>query len=313
MAGDPSRVCALSRALALSAVCGALLCAPAKAQEPPTAETPYTAAFSVGCKYVTSLAVDPIVKFGVDPGSHMHSFIGNLDPDEWSTPDDLRKRGTNCSNPGDRSAYWVPSLYQRQLDNEYKEVPPGEVTIYYEGDRWGDHQKNAQIEPIPQGLVMITGSSAATSRQDAAIVKWGCPGGTIRPGGGPNCEPGSGSSGLIAFIAFPNCWDGRLDSDNHMDHLKHVPSWMPCPISHPTRIARIRMVINYFHTWGGPDGELNPVPGAVALSSGLGVYDGRALHSMHADFMDGWDRDALRQVHTRCITLSSCGVKVRTG
>ena len=285
----------------------------ASAQElPPPPHVPQGAAFSVGCRYSHSGPFDPIVDPGNSAGSHLHDFLGNTGTNENSTSSTLRPGPTNCRSDGDRSAYWVPSLFQRQLDGTFKHFPPVEVTIYYEGFAWGDHQRNAQVEPIPEGLVMITGESTATSPQPQEKVVWYCGGGIPQgPYGAPNCAPDptyGGTPSLWAIVSFPSCWDGRLDSGNHKDHLTHTPHWLPCPISHPTRIARIKMIIRYAPIWGGPDAEVDGSPGAIKLSSAGGTGDGRAVHSMHADFMEGWDGVALQQAHRACITLSACGV-----
>jgi len=43
-------------------------------------------------------------------------------------------------------------------------------------------------------------------------------------------------SGVRFELMFPRCWDGRLDSDNHMDHVAYpdLVQTGNCPSTHPT-------------------------------------------------------------------------------
>ncbi|NEE54057.1 DUF1996 domain-containing protein, partial [Streptomyces sp. SID8455] len=70
---------------------------------------------------------DPIVYPGRAGASHDHTFMGNRTTNASSTTASLGAGGTACVAPGDRSAYWMPTLF-----NGNEEIRPiGPQVIYY--------------------------------------------------------------------------------------------------------------------------------------------------------------------------------------
>lgn len=47
--------------------------------------------------------------------------------------------------------------------------------------------------------------------------------------------------GIRAELFFPSCWNGELDSDNHMDHVAYPDTVNngKCPDSHPRRVPSL--------------------------------------------------------------------------
>lgn len=129
------------------------------------------------------------------------------------------------------------------------------------------------MQPFPQGLKMIAGDADATRPQPTSIVSWGCGrlGDPLRASAVPACP----ASQVLQFrIDFPNCWNGRsLDGTDHKRHMAYS-SGGRCPSSHPVAVPTLMLIFLY-----------PPVPRGAQLSSGR--YGG------HADFINGWDPDAL--------------------
>src|SRR5262245_56443104 len=68
--------------------------------------------FRATCELSHRAHDDPIVFPGEAGASHSHEFYGSRDTDAATTTKTLRSQATTC-NPGpDRSAYWVPTLYE---------------------------------------------------------------------------------------------------------------------------------------------------------------------------------------------------------
>jgi hypothetical protein len=110
---------------------------------------------------------DPIVQPRRPGQSHMHDFFGNRATGAFSTPASLEDERTSCKRDTDRSAYWVPTLYEGG-----KPVDATEATAYY---RVADRDP-LSIRPFPEGLMMIAGMATATERQPGSIISWGCAG-----------------------------------------------------------------------------------------------------------------------------------------
>ena len=87
-----------------------LSAAPALPQQP-AAGFPGGSHYSIGCSISHRNNDDPIVFPGQPGRSHNHTFIGNITVNAWATPASLRGGPTSCSDPGDSSGYWIPSLF----------------------------------------------------------------------------------------------------------------------------------------------------------------------------------------------------------
>lgn len=248
------------------------------------------------CNYSHSHSDDPIV---FDPllshsagKSHLHDFFGNQSTSARTVASDLLAGPTNCLMNTDKSAYWVPALYQ----NGKRVMPQAtskNILIYY---RRGNLDSSVQVQSIPAGLKMIIGNAQATTPMDNEGIQNGKILFKCGPGSGNDkpYPPQSCSSGvMVIHYEFPQCWDGKnLDSSNHKSHMAY-PMRGICPTSHSVAIPRIEAFIRY------PVGT-SPI-GNVTIASG-------AYYSAHADFFNGWDPMPLQRLVDKCINGNmDCG------
>mgnify|MGYP002620052505 CR=1 FL=1 len=234
--------------------------------------------FHASCKISHHADDDPIVFPGLPGASHNHTFWGNTTTNAATTTASLyAATATTCNPSEDKSAYWIPTLYQHG-----KVVDPIEVTVYY-GSRLKDPSRT---QPFPPGFRMITGD--ATKQSDPHGNHFWCAGiggeiGRTADGEFPICAP---TAHLVRQVTFADCWDGKhLDSPNHKDHVANGNHLGECPASHPIPIPNISFVIGY---------PLSGYTEGITLSSGNAV-------SMHADFFNGWDEEALAARVRNCI------------
>jgi Domain of unknown function (DUF1996) len=142
----------------VTAVMVAFLCVPASS----SAEEGY---FNAPCRFSHRAPDDPIVFPGKAGASHMHDFLGNSSTGARSTPGSLRAAPTLCSRAADKSAWWVPTLYENGIA-----LSPEVASTYYRTAG----RDPAVIEPFPFGLRVIAGNAKATGPQDEDVVRWGC-------------------------------------------------------------------------------------------------------------------------------------------
>ena len=245
----------------------------------------------VSCQYSHSLKDDPIV-FRAQPGaSHLHDFVGAKTTDAFSTAASLSASGTTCLMPADKSAYWVPALYEDGV----RVLPNGaakNALFYY---RRKGAPTGTMVQPFPMGLRMIIGNAKAKSPQENPqlgtdiIFKCGPGSTTDLPAPPKQCSSGI----MVMSLRFPNCWDGvNLDSPDHRSHMAY-PSSGRCPKSHPVVLPRIE---SFFRYKVGTD----PI-GTITLSSG-------PYYTAHQDFFNAWDPAVLQALVTKCMNaLVDCG------
>ncbi len=222
--------------------------------------------YSIGCSLSHQNNDDPIVFPGQPGRSHHHTFIGNRTVDAWATPASLRNGPTSCSDPGDSSGYWFPSLFVGAATVE----PYAAIVFYVKRSR-------GMLAKLPRGLVMIAGNAAARSPQPTRIVAWSC-GAAAGEGQSfsrvPACRA---DESLHLLVTFPSCWNGRtLDSKDHKRHMKYLSNGR-CSASHP--IALPTLVVNVIYS---------PVPAGAQVATGH--------YGAHADFMNGWNADVLTRM-----------------
>ncbi|GIF98197.1 DUF1996 domain-containing protein [Catellatospora citrea] len=221
---------------------------------------------------------DPIVFPGLPGASHNHTFWGNKSTDSRTTAVSLRAGATSCNPQQDRSGYWIPTLYQNG-----RVIDPDEITVYY-GSRLKDP---AKTQPFPYGLRMIEGD--AKKKSDPNGNRFWCAGiggevGRSKDGVFPVC---ASTAHIVRQITFPDCWDGKhLDSPDHKAHMSGALHTGVCPRSHPIPIPSVSFVISYKDLSAKTDG--------ITLSSGNSF-------SMHADFFNGWDPEALAARVRNCL------------
>ncbi|TPN84649.1 sugar-binding protein [Aquimarina algicola] len=267
---------------------------------------------------------DPIV-FPDQPGaSHLHMFFGNTRADAYSevgtgSQDDLLVRGASSVQGGkgaNASAYWIPALLDGPLsgcDDQRKIILPDNIIVYYKTRRPAETQGG-----IPHGLEVIGGNLTHTPGQGMVH------GMTITNSGGGNYRQGAvwgfydpsrgllvdpqptipksnpkGYKWLRAVIAFPQCFaieaDGqvKLSSPNNLDHqlmLEDSQGYsqdnLICPDSHPYRIPRIELLIDF--RW--PE---NNDTSTWRLSSDMGADTAAKVPhpggSLHGDILFAWN------------------------
>jgi hypothetical protein len=102
----------------------------------------------------------------------------------------------------------------------------------------------------------------------------------------PNCCNINATSGTARIdIGVVNaCWNGELDSVDHRSHVVPV-----CDDDHPINTPRVKLEILYPelpHHW----------------SNGSTPTD---LEHMHADYLNGWDEDALAKMVNGCLNIGA--------
>src|SRR5215208_4884307 len=255
---------------------------------------PNEESFVVKCNFHHRDQVDPIVDFGNPKSFHMHDFYGNTTTDENSTYETLRLGGTNCDEPGDRAAYWAPTL--SWTDSSGTTERTASITrVYY---RLGGKSPNIPVEAHPAGLKIVT--------VQGKNVQWRCMNtGTFSTKPPSRCDNGK----LVVRIMFPDCLavvagsnpmkpltdtvddPSRFPTNDHRSHM--VDSVRPenalkdkCPSTHPYPVPMLQTNIEF------------PIPpgtrGTVKLSSG-------AYSTMHADFFNAWDQARLEHLVDTCL------------
>lgn len=224
--------------------------------------------FVVYCGFSHNRPDDPLVYPSTPGASHLHAFAGNTSTDAYSTTDSLRASGTTCGVTADRSAYWVPALY-----DDGRQVDPRQMRVYYTAGG-KDHRR---VQAPPEGLGYLV--------KDQAQVRWLCQGGgsagpmQLAP---PTCPSGQH---LTLVIRFPDCWDGaNLDSKDHMSHVVFNRRGV-CPSTHPVPIAQLRLNVQYH---GSDGGSISLAPAANPSAP-------------HADWINAWDLGSLERLVRRCI------------
>ncbi|MET7809573.1 DUF1996 domain-containing protein [Streptomyces sp. NPDC005395] len=255
---------------------------------PSTEEPPhrYFHEFQANCSVTHTAPDDPIV-FPQQPGkSHDHTFMGNTTTDANSTTASLDAGSTTCLAPGDRSAYWMPTMY----DGDRPVLPVGPQTIYYKAGV----TDYTSVRPFPKGLRYVVGGpmqSAQEFRDHPGFVEgWECGDSFFNVDFPTDCPERPEVQVNIRFQA-PSCWDGKnLDTPDHKSHMAY-PVVNPgtnnniCPADHPVALPMIEFKMAF-----PVNGDLS----RVRLASG-------ASHSFHYDFFNAWDEATLDAMVGHCI------------
>lgn len=258
-----------------------------------------TGALRIGAGFSHANLDDPLV-FPNKPGaSHAHAYFGNTSIDAYSNLDNIVNVGNTTSNIGigNRSAYWVPMIYD-SITKAW--IKPYDNVVYYKSGF--SKEPIANIKPIPKGLKMIVGTANRTTAIQDYIYSWSCEG--IGTGGGltiPDCKQGS----LVKLqIKFPQCWDGKnIDSANHKSHMSDYENrqvngqWGAyCPATHPVLIP----AITYNVTW-----KVDVTDSSNwKLSSDMGNLRGV---SAHADYVEGLTEVVRQRMVDNCVKVKDCG------
>ncbi len=143
-------------------------------------------------------------------------------------PADLADAGRSTCDGGvaDRSAYWMPTLF----DEADRAVLPDSVLIEYKafGNAAWDR---GLLRPIPVGLELIAEPTVAGARD--------------------RFQPPAGGDTVKLSVAFPSCVqvgdDGQpvLSSADRVSHLAYLPGGAGCPATHPYRIPQLTFLVSY--------------------------------------------------------------------
>ncbi len=241
--------------------------------------------FQTDCTVSRDAKNDPIVYPQMpNHAAHMHSFMGALSTNAYSTTGSLSASTTSCLTPEDHSAYWFPALYAgNRVIN-----PVGPQTIYYKSGIY-DYRT---VRPFPKGLRFVVGNDMATEAQfqqaTGTVEGWEC-GNSVWNWTFPKyCAPGSQLG--IRYQA-PSCWDGvHLDVPDHHSNMAypiHVDGKAVCPASHPVAVPMLEFKMFF------------PVSGNLAAMD-LHLASGPAW-TWHYDFFDAWQPNVLAALVSHCI------------
>jgi hypothetical protein len=238
--------------------------------------------FRISCGFSHFAFDDPLVFPGKRGASHLHMFFGNTRTSAFSTRDDIANTGNSTCAGGilNRSAYWVPAM----IDTTGKPLVPDSALWYYKSAG----VNATSIKPVPPGLSMIAGNASAKSPETNDAQFWfyckSDPDYTYRRPWIRNCN---GTDDILtAFISFKQCWDGvNLQVSDNKRHMANAVG-VECPSTHPYAIPNIALNIH----WNVPAGADTS---KWRLSSDAYSKDLPSGYSMHADFMSGWNKDAM--------------------
>ncbi|KAF3915880.1 hypothetical protein AA313_de0202652 [Arthrobotrys entomopaga] len=244
--------------------------------------------------------VDPLVQPGTVPAKHIHNIMGGSAFDSTISFAKLQSSScTSCEVKGDKSSYWVPTLYFKKSNGEIVQVPQKDgMLVYYIPERGGN-----TVEMFPEGFGMMAGDPTFRAMNSSNAV--GSEMYNRQMAIGFNCLDYAGTpegfgqlktlpkfadmkacaNGLRGDITFPSCWNGENDSADHRSHMAY-PSAIEdgvCPDTHKRRLITMKFetlwdVAQFFTE---PDGEFVLSTGDV---TGYGY---------HGDFYNGWDSSLL--------------------
>ncbi len=245
---------------------------------------------------------DPLVYPNQVSASHEHVFFGNTTINAMTTQQSLLEASSTTCDGGtlNRSAYWVPALY----DQYNERITYVEPLFYY---KTGYHLPAQSIQTLPEGLGMVAGHAHASSSQSTQVIKYRCNSWQseqqwFEPGDPldhvaylPYCEVND----IVEIrIVFPQCWDGERLYASDQSHMAYPSEATPpitgtgsCPSTHPIAIPEIsyNFAIYVTEETGSPDTwrfscETNP--------GGL---------CAHADWMNGWDKATMQKIVDNCL------------
>lgn len=252
---------------------------PFRVLSPAASDFPQHVDWVTVCHVTKHAEEDPIVFPGTTGRSHDHTFSGNTRITPSSTARELVGQQTNCTNSGDRAAYWMPTLL---VDG--RPLMPYMIRAYYRAGT----RETSTLRTIPFGLSMVAGDPMATRPQNPGIAGFQCRieghGATVKKQSlPPDCGP---HALLEASVVFPNCWDGHhLDSADHRSHMSYARH-EKCDAAHPVQLPQLTLAARF---------DKGATSGTITLASMNSPL------TLHADFMNAWQPAALAELMKHCI------------
>ncbi|KAF4975873.1 hypothetical protein FZEAL_7396 [Fusarium zealandicum] len=274
--------------------------------------TSVEAFWRLSCSIIQTGRVDPIINPGKVAG-HLHKVSGASNFGVDSSYDDLQaSRCTSCEVQTDKSAYWTPQLFYQHGNGSFEMVPNGGTVIYYLGR--GENRSN--IEPFPPGFQMLSGDNFARSNDLKTMTysKKGYKGRPLSERVSFACLDSSGPSkernymwktecdnGMRAQIHFQTCWNGgEYQADqSHVAYMSQIDNGI-CPPTHPRQLPHL-----FFEVIYGVNQIQKTKGGRFVFSNG-----DTTGYSFHGDFLNGWDKDVLKDAIKKCINNDSIGGSV---
>jgi hypothetical protein len=239
-----------------------------------------SANFNVRCfsSLVDAERVDPIVVYGKISG-HAHTVVGGDNFSPISSADDLSKsKCTTCDVRADKSAYWVPTLYNYR-DGKYYKVRQIETRAYYFANTHG--------MTWPAGFEAVFGDpKRRIPHFNVRYLCWGGPG----PDYSTDSFPPSDKycTVLQAETRTASCWDGVHSTSKDQSHMFNEAHEGVCPLSHPVKMIRTQIESHW---------DLRNIPLPRNLSWSMEDTTG---YGYHADFINGWDLNVFNNARTLC-------------
>ncbi|RYP35785.1 hypothetical protein DL766_002345 [Monosporascus sp. MC13-8B] len=281
-------------------------------------------------KFSAEGRIDPIVSPGTN-SSHSHGIMGGNAFDLTIDGDQLLSSScTNSKVTNDKSNYWVPQIWFHSPETgKFKQVPLYYMNVYYFFDPTND-----EIMPFPPGLKIVSGDamkrtppSSGTgalqldpSKGEIQAIQWTCP-----ASGDPDRYP-VGSDGSTAGIAdpvnkgagagfpsincdglysplrqdihMPSCYNPEVGLDDYMNNMAFPTTgqdgMQDCPpgwVHVPHMFYEVYYDTQQFADQWTPNGRDQP----FVLANG-----DRTGFSSHADFVAGWDEEALKTIIDTC-------------
>jgi Domain of unknown function (DUF1996) len=231
--------------------------------------------FSIRCRSSHAATDDPIVAPGVPGSTHLHQFFGSTSTDAHSAYRTMVESSSSCRLSKDTAGYWAPALVS----------PSGEVVRTISQIAYYRAMGDDPVQAFPADLRMIAGYPTLRTGIEH-YLGWGCSDGQWLD------EPGdcTGKGNVKASVTFPSCWNGfQLDSADHRAHMTYRVG-KRCPDSHPVALPTLKIHITF---------DVSDARGYMLSSDMmLGTAGG---HSLHADFWNTWDQDALEGLVRGCL------------
>lgn len=239
---------------------------------------------------VANVRTDPIIS-NVCLTDHVNVFYGPQAVRPETTNADLTAMSPWSSSGNvmeDLSLYWHPAIYAFSPNTKtYTRQEIFYSSAYY---IWPNQKgQGEKVMAFPRGFRMIAGYPLPGAKPE---VEFTCDRESPcnRADGGCSINntkfPNTACGELEVSMNFPLCWDGRLDSPDHMSHIAYTQDGAMdsnCPASHSA--GRFPQLSLFFRI-------ANYTGGAHQFADGSETF--------HAGFMSGWDPTFLQSVLNRC-------------